>query len=116
MAFSGLKYKRPDHSEIKYKNMRFLITDRPNDGTVNKYIDELNKYGADVVVRVCDSSYNKDPLEESGIKVIVSIFWLLLFLRQQKTFQMSLQTDEAFSIIIKINQTRQNKKIFYKII
>jgi protein tyrosine phosphatase type 4A len=73
MAFSGLKYKRPEHSEIKYKNMRFLITDRPNDGTVNKYIDELNKYGADVVVRVCDPSYSKDTFEDSGIKVIVSV-------------------------------------------
>jgi hypothetical protein len=39
MSLSGLKYKRPDHSEIKYKNMRFLITDRPTDGNVDRYIE-----------------------------------------------------------------------------
>ena len=39
MATSALRYRRPEHSEIKHKNMRFLITDRPTDPTVEKYID-----------------------------------------------------------------------------
>jgi len=74
MSLAGLKYKRPDHSEIKYKNMRFLITDRPTDGNVDRYIEELNKFGANVVVRVCDPSYNKEKLETNGIKVIDAAF------------------------------------------
>jgi protein tyrosine phosphatase type 4A len=71
---SALKLKRPEHSEIKHKNMRFLITDRPTDANVERYIDELNKYNAGVVVRVCDPSYNVEKLEQKGIKVIVSFF------------------------------------------
>lgn len=39
MASSAMRYRRPEHSEIKHKNMRFLITDRPSDPTVEKYIE-----------------------------------------------------------------------------
>jgi hypothetical protein len=39
MSLSGLRYRRPDHSEIKYKQMRFLITDRPNDQNVDRYTE-----------------------------------------------------------------------------
>lgn len=74
MTSSALKFKRPEHSEIKHKNMRFLITDRPNDLNVERYIDELNKYNARVVVRVCEPTYNTDKLEEKGIKVIDAAF------------------------------------------
>lgn len=37
------RLRRPEHSEIKHKNMRFLITDRPTDATVERYI-EVNEY------------------------------------------------------------------------
>lgn len=74
MSLSGLRYRRPDHSEIKYKQMRFLITDRPNDQNVDRYTEELKKFGADVVVRVCEPTYNKEKLEEKGIKVIDAAF------------------------------------------
>ena len=30
---------RPAPSEIEYKNMRFLITDRPTDATMQSYIE-----------------------------------------------------------------------------
>lgn len=69
-----MRYRRPDHSEIKHKNMRFLITDRPTDATVERYIEDLNKYGASVVVRVCDPSYNIDKIQSTGIKVIDAAF------------------------------------------
>jgi len=71
---NALRFRRPEHSEIKHKNMRFLITDRPTDTTVERYIEDLNKYGASVVVRVCDPSYNVDKLENTGIKVIDAAF------------------------------------------
>lgn len=70
-ASNPLRYKRPEHSEIRHKNMKFLITDRPTDTTVERYIEDLNKYGANVVVRVCDPSYSTDKLEQKGIKVVV---------------------------------------------
>uniref|UniRef100_A0A4X2L6L4 Uncharacterized protein n=1 Tax=Vombatus ursinus TaxID=29139 RepID=A0A4X2L6L4_VOMUR len=31
--------------EITYKNMRFLITHSPTNATLNKFTEELNKYG-----------------------------------------------------------------------
>ncbi|RNA25441.1 tyrosine phosphatase type IVA 1 [Brachionus plicatilis] len=68
------RYRRPEHSEIKHKNMRFLITDRPNDQNVERYIQDLSKFNASVVVRVCEPSYSKNRLEEQGIKVIDAAF------------------------------------------
>ena len=41
---AAMRYRRPEHSEIKHKNMRFLITDRPTDPTVEKYIEVSDFY------------------------------------------------------------------------
>jgi len=73
MSSSG-RIRRPEHSEIKHKNMRFLITDRPNDTNVERYIDDLSKFNAGVVFRVCDPTYTTDQLEQKGIKVIEAAF------------------------------------------
>ena len=35
---ANMKIRRPEPSEIQYKNMRFLITDRPTDCTMDKFI------------------------------------------------------------------------------
>ena len=92
-------HRRPEHSEIKHKHMRFLITDRPTDATIDKYIEvrdihthahdkywtwssnfssffqkDLNRYGASVVVRVCEPSYNAEKLEQNGIKMLDAAF------------------------------------------
>ena len=34
-----MKARKPEPAEIEFKNMRFLITDRPTDSTVDKYIE-----------------------------------------------------------------------------
>ncbi|XP_025089887.1 protein tyrosine phosphatase type IVA 2-like [Pomacea canaliculata] len=65
-----MKARRPEPAEIEYKNMRFLITDRPTDATLDKYIEELQKHGVKHVVRVCDPTYNKEKLEKEGIEVL----------------------------------------------
>jgi hypothetical protein len=39
---STMRFRRPEHSEIKHKNMRFLITDRPTDSNIEKYF-EVNR-------------------------------------------------------------------------
>ncbi|KAK7092112.1 protein tyrosine phosphatase type IVA 2-like [Littorina saxatilis] len=65
-----MKARRPEPAEIEFKNMRFLITDRPTDSNLDKFIEELQKHGAKCVVRVCDPTYGKDKLEHEGIEVL----------------------------------------------
>lgn len=36
-----MKARRPEPAEIEYRNMRFLITDRPTDSTLDKFIEVL---------------------------------------------------------------------------
>lgn len=60
---------RPAPSLIEYKNMRFLITDRPSDVTIQSYLQELRKHNVCTVVRVCEPSYDTAPLKAEGIEV-----------------------------------------------
>lgn len=64
-----MKARRPEPAEICHKNMRFLITDRPTDSSLDKYLMELEKHGVKDVVRVCEPTYSKDRLASSGIVV-----------------------------------------------
>ncbi|CAG9135926.1 hypothetical protein JYU34_003202 [Plutella xylostella] len=60
---------RPAPSLIEYKTMRFLITDRPSDVTIQSYLQELRKHNVCTVVRVCEPSYDTAPLTAEGIEV-----------------------------------------------
>ncbi|KAL7984012.1 hypothetical protein Chor_002582 [Crotalus horridus] len=64
------RMNRPAPVEVCYKNMRFLITHNPTNATLNTFIEDLKKYGATTVVRVCEVTYDKTPLEKDGIKVM----------------------------------------------
>ncbi|XP_054722442.1 protein tyrosine phosphatase type IVA 3-like [Uloborus diversus] len=64
------KLMRPGPSEIVFKNMRFLIMDRPTDATISSFIEELKKKNVTEVVRVCEPTYKTDALEKHGIKVL----------------------------------------------
>lgn len=57
-------------SEIKFKQMKFLITDRPTEATLDRYIEELNKNNVKEVVRVCKPTYDAHKLSDVGIQVI----------------------------------------------
>ncbi|XP_041361122.1 protein tyrosine phosphatase type IVA 1-like [Gigantopelta aegis] len=70
MSVSTMKARRPEPSEIQFKNMRFLITDRPTDSTMEKFIQELHKRGTKDVVRVCEPTYNTEKLQSEGIRVL----------------------------------------------
>lgn len=61
---------RPAPVELCHKNMRFLITHNPTDSTLTSFIEDLKRYGATTVVRVCDVTYDKTPLEKDGITVV----------------------------------------------
>lgn len=61
---------RPAPCEIEYKNMKFLITDRPSDQTIQFYVAELKKHNVNIVVRVCEPTYKIDELKAEGINVV----------------------------------------------
>ncbi|KAM5280983.1 protein tyrosine phosphatase type IVA 3 isoform 2-T2 [Ctenodactylus gundi] len=64
------RMNRPAPVEVSYRNMRFLITHNPTDATLSTFIEDLKKYGATTVVRVCEVTYDKAPLEKDGITVV----------------------------------------------
>ncbi|XP_035563252.2 protein tyrosine phosphatase type IVA 1-like [Canis lupus familiaris] len=61
---------RPAPVEVTYKNMRFLITHNPTNATLNKFIEELKKYGVTTIVRVCEATYDTTLVEKEGIRVL----------------------------------------------
>jgi protein tyrosine phosphatase type 4A len=61
---------RPEHSEIAFKELRFLITDRPNDALMDRFIEELRRHKVSDVVRVCEPSYDPRKLSVSGINFL----------------------------------------------
>ncbi|XP_074597071.1 protein-tyrosine phosphatase 4A family member PRL-1 [Brevipalpus obovatus] len=60
---------RPGPSDISFKNMRFLIMDRPTDSTLSTFVEELKKRNIRDVVRVCEPTYRTDILAKEGIQV-----------------------------------------------
>lgn len=91
---------RPAAVEIVYECMRFLITHNPTNATLNKFTEvccclcynclsdcqgsvsnapfhffcqELKKFEVNTLVRVCDATYDKAPVEKEGIQVLVSV-------------------------------------------
>ncbi|KAL4629868.1 protein tyrosine phosphatase type IVA 3-like [Arapaima gigas] len=64
------RMNRPAPVEVCYKNMRFLITHNPTNSSLSSFIEDLKKYGATTVVRVCEITYDKTPLEKDGITVV----------------------------------------------
>ncbi|XP_035762399.1 protein tyrosine phosphatase type IVA 2 isoform X1 [Neolamprologus brichardi] len=88
---------RPAAVEIVYECMRFLITHNPTNATLNKFTEvclrlcycclsdsqgsvsnapfhffcqELKKFEVNTLVRVCDATYDKAPVEKEGIQVL----------------------------------------------
>jgi len=59
---------------IEYNHLRFLIADAPSNNNLNLYIQEFERYNVTDVVRVCDPTYNTEPLEARGIKVHEWVF------------------------------------------
>jgi len=59
----------PSVSELRYKDLRFLITDSPDDENVQSFIEACLKYGVTASVRVSEKTYDTKPIEAAGIKV-----------------------------------------------
>ncbi|XP_034092637.1 protein tyrosine phosphatase type IVA 2 isoform X2 [Gymnodraco acuticeps] len=61
---------RPAAVEINHEAMRFLITHNPTNATLNKFTEDLKNCDVNTLVRVCDATYDKTPVEKEGIQVI----------------------------------------------
>ncbi|XP_020012462.1 protein tyrosine phosphatase type IVA 3 isoform X1 [Castor canadensis] len=80
------RMNRPAPVEVSYRNMRFLITHNPTNATLSTFIEDLKKYGATTVVRVCEVTYDKAPLEKDGITVVPPVQVLSCFPPQDWPF------------------------------
>lgn len=94
LAMSTMRQKiiRPAPSEISYKDMRFLITDRPTDQTITNFIEELKKHNVMDVVRVCEPTYKVEELRKEGIEVKDLVF-------DDGTFPPSEIVDQWFDLL-----------------
>ncbi len=64
---SGTKSIRPAPAEIQYKNMRFLITEQPQDATIQNYIKILKEHRVTHLVCATDPTYHTDDLNSVGV-------------------------------------------------
>lgn len=83
---------RPAPAEIEFKNMKFLITDRPSDQSIHAFIQELKRHNVKEVVRVCEPTYKVDELRQEGIDVIDLVF-------DDGTFPPNEVVDEWFELL-----------------
>jgi len=60
------KIIRPAPAEIEFRNMRFLITDQPQDGTMDNYIKLLQDHKVSHLVCATDQLYKTEELTKSG--------------------------------------------------
>jgi len=62
---SSKKIIRPAPAEIEFRNKRFLITDQPQDGTMENYIKLLMKHKVSHLVCATVQSYKTDDLSKT---------------------------------------------------
>uniref|UniRef100_A0A8C9I5Y8 Protein tyrosine phosphatase n=1 Tax=Piliocolobus tephrosceles TaxID=591936 RepID=A0A8C9I5Y8_9PRIM len=55
---------------VTYGNMRFLIIHNPTNSTLQRFIEELKKYGVTTMVRVCETTYDPALVEKEGIQFL----------------------------------------------
>jgi len=60
---------RPAPAEIEFRNRRFLITDQPQDGTMDNYIRLLQDHRVSHLVCATDQLYRTDELTKNEVKV-----------------------------------------------
>lgn len=63
------KIIRPAPAEIEFRSMRFLITEQPQDVTMDSYIKILQDHKVTHLVCATDPTYKTDELVSSGISV-----------------------------------------------
>lgn len=56
-------------SQVNYKNLKFIIMDRPTPYNLPSYLRELKKEGVTAIVRVCEQTYDAAEVEKAGISI-----------------------------------------------
>ena len=67
MTGSG-KMIRPAPAEIEFKNMRFLITEQPQDASIQNYIRILRDHRVTHLVCATDPTYKTEDIEHEGVR------------------------------------------------
>lgn len=67
-ASAGPIISRP--AVIEHGNYRFLVHDAPTDSNLSSYLDFMKRKSVVALVRACEPTYDKTPLEAAGIKVV----------------------------------------------
>lgn len=60
---------KPGISEIHYKDMHFIIMDRPSDATLPQLLEHFKRANVKDVIRLCEPSYKTNLLNANGIIV-----------------------------------------------
>jgi len=66
---TGHSFIRPAPAEIEFKNMRFLITEQPQDARIHNYISILKSHKVSHLVCATDPTYKTDDLQQAGVSV-----------------------------------------------
>ncbi|KAI9472358.1 MAG: protein-tyrosine phosphatase-like protein [Benjaminiella poitrasii] len=59
---------------IEYNGLRFLIVDAPSSNNLPLYLKEFERWNVTDVVRCCEATYPKEPLNEKDIQVHDFVF------------------------------------------
>ncbi|XP_046923338.1 protein tyrosine phosphatase type IVA 1-like [Lynx rufus] len=60
----------PAPVKVTCKDLRFLISHNPTNATLNKFREELKKYGFTTILRVCEATYDTSLIEKEGIHIL----------------------------------------------
>lgn len=60
----------PRPAVIEHLNYRFLVHDAPTDSNLSSYLDFMKRKNVVTLVRACEPTYDKTPLEAANIKVV----------------------------------------------
>lgn len=58
----------PSMTEIRFKNLRFIVTNSPTDENIQGFLEACLKYGVTALVRVSEKVYDTKAIEAAGIK------------------------------------------------
>lgn len=61
-------------TSIEKGRLRFFICDCPNDDNLSQYLAEMQQLGVTDLVRTCEPTYERAPVERAGIKVHELVF------------------------------------------
>lgn len=73
-------------SLLETEILRFLVMDSPKESNIHLYLQECKKYNVKHIVRISEPTYNKEPFENAGISVNVSLAKYLGYFGQPKSY------------------------------